>query len=340
MSKKNHRDTNSGTRSAGVSHAGSESEESGHFAFTAQEGDSQQLQSGRGEDLRLRYLHAMGIDVWVPRRLRPRGSEPGTREVDLACKTRSSDNAVAPAEPTLGYVGCSTSCEKEGRRASSLSYAVSDSYACRPEHEVPLTSSSEFSTSVGNDIAHLDWPALQSRVAGCTLCGLHRTRTQTVFGVGSHTADWLFIGEAPGRDEDAQGEPFVGRAGQLLNSMLRAIGFSREQVYIANILKCRPPRNRDPRPEEARACEPYLQRQIAMLRPKVIVALGRIAAQNLLHTDIPISSMRGKQYTYADTGIPVRVTYHPAYLLRSPGEKCKAWEDLLSARKMVTATQA
>lgn len=188
---------------------------------------------------------------------------------------------------------------------------------------------------VNSDIATLNWDALQSRVATCTLCALHTTRTQTVFGVGSHTADWLFIGEAPGVDEDRQGEPFVGRAGQLLNNMLRAIGLSREQVYIANILKCRPPRNRDPRPEEARACEPYLRRQIDLLHPKIIIALGRIAAQNLLNTDTPIGRMRGRQYVYADTSIPLLVTYHPAYLLRSPGEKRKAWQDLLLAQKVV-----
>jgi DNA polymerase len=147
----------------------------------------------------------------------------------------------------------------------------------------------------------------------------------------------LFIGEAPGAEEDRQGEPFVGRAGQLLNNMLLAIGLRREQVYIANVLKCRPPKNRDPRPEEAQACEPYLKRQIDLLRPKVIVALGRIAAQNLLKTDTPIGKMRGRTYVYADTSIPLLVTYHPAYLLRSPAEKRKAWEDLMLAQKVVTA---
>jgi uracil-DNA glycosylase family 4 len=338
MSKRNHRDSGLGTRSSGVSRADSASE-SGRSDSPAQ-GASPRLQNGRGEDLRLRYLHAMGIDVWVPRKLGTRDSGPGTREIGSAGRTRSSDDGVMQAEPTPGYAGRSTSREDKGRQASFLSYAVSDSPALSTEHEVPLISSSGSPSSAGSDIARLDWPALQSRVASCTRCGLHRTRTQTVFGVGSQTADWLFIGEAPGRDEDAQGEPFVGRAGQLLNNMLRAIGFSREQVYIANILKCQPPRNRDPKPEEARTCEPYLQRQIAMLRPKVIVALGRIAAQNLLHTDMPIGRMRGRQYTYADTGIPVRVTYHPAYLLRSPVEKRKAWQDLLLAQKMVKAVQA
>ena len=146
--------------------------------------------------------------------------------------------------------------------------------------------------------------------------------------------EWLVIGEAPGAEEDRQGEPFVGRAGQLLNSMLLAIGLSREQVYIANILKCRPPNNRDPRPEEERACRDYLERQIRLIRPKIILAVGRIAAQNLMKVDTPIGKMRGRTYSYQDTGIPVVITYHPAYLLRSPLEKRKAWQDLLYAKRV------
>lgn len=186
-------------------------------------------------------------------------------------------------------------------------------------------------------VSSLGWDALRARVAACTLCDLHETRTQSVFGVGDTHADWLFIGEAPGADEDRQGEPFVGRAGQLLTSMICALGFSRQQVYIANILKCRPPKNRDPRPEESQACRPYLRRQIELLKPKIIVALGRIAAQNLLQTDTPIGRMRGRQYVYEDTDIPVVVTYHPAYLLRSPREKRKAWQDLRLAQELASA---
>jgi uracil-DNA glycosylase family 4 len=163
-------------------------------------------------------------------------------------------------------------------------------------------------------------------VAACTKCELHRTRTQTVFGTGERHADLLIIGEAPGRDEDLRGEPFVGRAGQLLNAMLLAIGFQREQVYIANILKCRPPNNRDPRIEEAAACSPYLQAQIELIRPKVILALGRIAAHNLLNTDDSLGALRGRRHNYA--GVPLIVSYHPAYLLRSPSEKRKSWQDL------------
>jgi DNA polymerase len=151
-----------------------------------------------------------------------------------------------------------------------------------------------------------------------------------VFGVGNRQARWLVIGEAPGEQEDLQGEPFVGRAGLLLNEMLRAIGLRRDEVYIANILKCRPPGNRDPRPEEVAACEGFLKRQIALLRPRIILAVGRIAAQSLLKTATPISKLRGQVHRYQ--GIPLVITYHPAYLLRSPQEKRKAWRDLLLAR--------
>ncbi len=183
------------------------------------------------------------------------------------------------------------------------------------------------------EVARSDWDELQAQVAGCTLCELHGNRTQTVFGVGNRSADWLVIGEAPGKDEDLQGEPFVGRAGQLLNAMLQAIGLEREQVYIANILKCRPPNNRDPKPQEVVCCEPYLLRQIALVKPRIILAVGRISAQNLLQTDTPIGKLRGTVHRFRDTGIPLVATYHPAYLLRSPVEKRKAWQDLQLAVK-------
>jgi len=201
--------------------------------------------------------------------------------------------------------------------------------------DVPMTSSTASSpdASVG-EVASLDWETLAARVRTCTLCDLCQTRTQTVFGVGNREADWLIVGEAPGADEDRQGEPFVGRAGKLLNEMLLAIGLRREEVYIANILKCRPPKNRDPRPEEVVKCEPYLRRQVALIQPRIILALGRIAAQNLLKTDTRIGAMRGRTFSYADTEIPVVVTYHPAYLLRSPQEKRKVWQDLQRARRI------
>jgi DNA polymerase len=175
----------------------------------------------------------------------------------------------------------------------------------------------------------MDWERLREAVSSCHACELCATRTQTVFGVGNRQADLMIIGEAPGADEDRQGEPFVGRAGQLLNLMLEAIGLGRDQVYIANILKCRPPGNRDPRPEEALCCEPYLMRQIALLRPRVLLSVGRISAQNLLKTDAPIGRLRGRWFELGPEGTPLTVTYHPAYLLRSPDQKSKSWKDLL-----------
>lgn len=170
------------------------------------------------------------------------------------------------------------------------------------------------------------WADLQHQVSQCQACDLCKTRTQTVFGIGNRHASWLLIGEAPGQNEDLQGEPFVGRAGQLLNEMLRAIGLEREQVYIANMLKCRPPNNRDPQADEVAACNGFLQQQIALLQPKIILAVGRIAAQNLLKTQQPLSRLRGTQHQL--NGIPLVVVHHPAYLLRSLTEKAKAWEDL------------
>jgi uracil-DNA glycosylase len=178
----------------------------------------------------------------------------------------------------------------------------------------------------------IGWGALRERVAVCTACDLCKTRTQTVFGVGNMRAEWLIIGEAPGAEEDRQGEPFVGRAGQLLNSMLLAIGLPRETVFIANILKCRPPGNRDPRPEEVARCLPFLHAQIALLEPKVILVVGRIAAQTLLATDAPLARLRGKLHHFGAARTPLVVTYHPAYLLRTPSDKRKAWEDLKFAR--------
>jgi len=189
-------------------------------------------------------------------------------------------------------------------------------------------------------VAGLDWEALRATVSACTRCALHETRTQTVFGVGNHDARWMFIGEAPGAEEDRQGEPFVGRAGQLLTSMLKALGFAREDVYIANVLKCRPPGNRDPKPDEAVQCRGYLERQIELVSPTLVVAVGRIAAQNLLATDTALARLRGKVHSLGSRGWPLVVTYHPAYLLRSPGEKRKAWQDLLFARQVFARLEA
>jgi DNA polymerase len=238
------------------------------------------------EPRRLRYLQAMGVDVYVRRGLRttltasgPTGAPPPAAEI--------APPAASAASPTVA--GSPTAADAVGQ---------------------------------------LDWPALEARVRACTRCALHASRTHTVFGVGDRTAQLLIIGEAPGRDEDLRGEPFVGRAGKLLDAMLRAIGLDRERVYIANVLKCRPPNNRDPQPEEAQACRGYLERQIALIQPRLVLSVGRISAQNLLQTDTPVGRLRGQIHTLQPPGIPLIVTYHPAYLLRSPRDKAKAWADL------------
>jgi uracil-DNA glycosylase len=187
-------------------------------------------------------------------------------------------------------------------------------------------------TARRQQILQMDWTALKGSVAQCVACPLHRTRTRTVFGVGYEHAEWLFVGEGPGAEEDAKGEPFVGQAGRLLDSMLAAIDLARgKNVYIANVVKCRPPNNRNPEEREMACCEPYLARQIELIRPRLIVALGRISANHLLQTDATIASLRGRVHEFR--GTPLIVTYHPAYLLRSLQEKAKAWVDLCFARE-------
>jgi len=242
--------------------------------------------------LRNAYLDALGIDRWVSR------------------------NAPAELVPDVSGAGKGLSGLPDAPTVRAPS--------TKPENPFPVPSTLPPSA---------DWGVLRERVAACTACAeLCRTRTQTVFGVGNTRAEWLVIGEAPGAEEDRQGEPFVGRAGQLLNAMLLAIGLPRETVFIANILKCRPPGNRDPKPEEVSRCLPYLTNQIALLKPKIILAVGRIAAQNLLATDAPLARLRGKLHTFGEANTPLVITYHPAYLLRTPSDKRKAWEDLKFAR--------
>ena len=188
-------------------------------------------------------------------------------------------------------------------------------------------------------IMQMDWQNLQECVANCEACSLAKTRTQTVFGVGDPNAEWLIVGEAPGADEDLKGEPFVGQAGKLLDNMLAAIKLKRGQnVYIANVLKCRPPENRNPQVEEVMQCDPFLKRQVELIKPRLIIALGKFAAQSLLKSENTIASMRGKLHDYQ--GVPVIVTYHPSYLLRSPSDKAKAWEDLCFAVKTMQGLQS
>ena len=228
----------------------------------------------------------------------------------------------------------------ESRRREYLKALEIDIYALRGQ-------ATEDPAAVPDDAALppasaelLDWAGLRDAVAGCTRCPLHQTRTQTVFGVGNPAADWMIVGEAPGQEEDRRGEPFVGRAGKLLDEMLRSLGLDRESVFIANILKCRPPNNRDPAADEAASCREYLERQIDLVSPRIILAVGRIAAQQLLGSDDPVGRMRGRQHYLGDRGLPVVVTYHPAYLLRSPSQKRKAWQDLVLARRTVREAAA
>ncbi len=254
---------------------------------------------------RNQYLEAIGVDLWVPRH----GAHDGATATDTATATVApvprSSGAVAPAVAAHGVLAAEP--------------AIALAAAAPPESLTP------------EQVAQ--WDELRAEVAACTRCVLHSSRTQGVLGVGNRQADWLVIGEAPGAEEDRRGEPFVGRAGQLLDAMLKAIGLSREtNVYIANVLKSRPPGNRDPKPDEVAACLPYLMRQIALMQPRLILAVGRIAAQNLLRTDVPLGRLRGQVHHFGELNTPLIVTYHPAYLLRSPGDKRKAWEDLKFAR--------
>jgi len=221
-------------------------------------------------------------------------------------------------------VGCASRTDELAHDAGAVDRGAAGPAADAPAGPQPA-----------HDVSALDWPALRERVAACTACALHRTRTQTVFGVGSQQARLMVIGEAPGADEDRQGEPFVGRAGQLLNAMLRAIGLERAEVYIANVLKCRPPQNRNPSLDEAAACEGFLRRQIELIAPRLILLVGGIAARNLLGTDTPVGRLRGTVHRYGAAGIPVLVTYHPAYLLRQPDEKAKAWQDLQQVARLL-----
>ncbi|AHE97511.1 uracil-DNA glycosylase [Thioalkalivibrio paradoxus] len=259
-------------------------------------------------------LQELGIPVWVPRE---RPDPPATLAGTDAVEGRS--NAMPGPAPEQPEIPVPDIGDEPAPRADDTPAPPSPSAETLPP------------------VAQLEWEALRARVAACEACAeLAARRTQTVFGVGDPDADWLFIGEAPGAEEDRRGEPFVGRAGLLLDNMLAALGLSRgENVYIANILKCRPPGNRDPKAEEAAACRGYLDRQIELIRPRVIVAVGRVPAQALLATDAPLGRLRGRELEYG--GVPLVVTYHPAYLLRSPTEKAKAWQDLLRARACLAA---
>ena len=249
------------------------------------------------------------------------------------------DRGVDAGEATEAIAAVRDAARQATREAAQT--VQFDNIERPPTRATPSRESIEASPNSG--IAVLDWEALEARVAACQSCRLCEKRTNTVFGVGDRAADWMLIGEGPGENEDKQGEPFVGQAGKLLDSMLHALTLARaENVYIANVVKCRPPGNRNPEPDEVARCEPYLQRQVALVKPKLIIALGRVAAQNLLKTDASISSLRGHVHRYED--VPVIVTYHPAYLLRTLQDKAKAWVDLCFAfdtyRQLIAERQA
>ncbi len=215
-------------------------------------------------------------------------------------------------------------------------WRVSNQMSIAPVETVNKTISDDNQAAcTPGSIATLGWTALEQCVVACQRCDLHLGRTHTVFGSGSHSAEWMIIGEGPGAEEDRQGVPFVGRAGKLLDNMIYAIGLRRQEVYIANAVKCRPPENRDPKPEELATCLPYLERQIELLNPRILLVLGRVAAQSLLQTKLPLAKLRGKVHHYASRRIPLVVTYHPAYLLRSPTQKRIAWKDLRLAKELL-----
>ncbi|WP_165940802.1 uracil-DNA glycosylase [Burkholderia pseudomallei] len=248
------------------------------------------------------------------------GADVPARALDWTDAAEATRPAAAPAPAALtgGDAGAAASDE-------DMSW-----FDLEPVHEPVLPDVAARPAATTPSVAELGWDELRARVADCERCRLCEKRTNTVFGVGDERADWMLVGEAPGENEDKQGEPFVGQAGKLLDNMLRALALKRgENVYIANVIKCRPPGNRNPEPDEVARCEPYLQRQVALVKPKLIVALGRFAAQTLLKTDGSIASMRGRVHQYE--GVPVIVTYHPAYLLRSLQDKAKAWSDLCLA---------
>ncbi|NOV26857.1 uracil-DNA glycosylase [Cupriavidus necator] len=276
---------------------------------------------------RAQFLEVLGIATeWVPRERNdaPAEAVPATATAPVAQAPAAATAApLAPVAAVIADVAEPVSARVKplarAPAAPSLVPAVPEPGSAQADREAA--------------IATMDWPALDAAVAGCTACGLCQTRTQTVFGVGDRQAEWMLVGEAPGENEDLQGEPFVGQAGKLLDNMLGALGLARgRNVFIANVLKCRPPGNRNPEPEEVAQCEPFLRRQIALVRPRVIVVLGRFAAQTLLRTTTPIGKLRGTVHAYE--GIPVVVTYHPAYLLRTLTDKARAWEDLCLAREV------
>ncbi|MCK5525138.1 MAG: uracil-DNA glycosylase [Thiomargarita sp.] len=271
------------------------------------------------KSLHAQYLKTMGIQIWVRRTLPTESSHVAATPEPLQTEKTSDVQVNRVAHHTENAL--TTEKEKPFSKES-----------IEPLSKERIEPSKE-SIPPSKENTMLDWDTLQNRFANCTDCELHKIRTQTVFGIGNRQADLMFIGEAPGADEDAQGEPFVGRAGILLNEMLYAIDLKIESVYMTNVIKCRPPENRNPHLHEIASCHIKLRYQIALVKPKLIIAVGRVAAHHLLSSDLAIGELRGQRFEYGKNKIPLIVTYHPAYLLRSPREKSKSWQDLQFIRQ-------
>jgi len=292
------------------------------------------------DDRQVAILRELGIDWW------PRPAAVALQDPVLPATPTARATASPARLPATGAVGARDARGLVGAAAGTAS--AEDAATAAAASSAPSTTGAVPAA----DLGHLGWDELRDAVAGCRACSLCDSRRQTVFGVGHRHAHWMIVGEAPGEQEDLRGEPFVGAAGHLLDAMLRSIGLTRaeaaadgaapllpgSQVYIANTLKCRPPRNRNPEPHELRQCEPFLIRQIELLRPRVIIAMGRFAVQALLRTDEAIGRLRGRVHRYQ--GVPLIVTYHPAYLLRNLPDKARAWEDLCLALATMEAESA
>ncbi|TXH68802.1 MAG: uracil-DNA glycosylase [Thiothrix sp.] len=267
----------------------------------------------------------MGIPLWIPKDWPVDEEVSSSTEASLALFKEPLTSASQPLNPP-----------------SNTSRNLTDLFAETSQTKITAQANTAkpLIASHAPDCSQLTWAELEAHVTACKLCELHKTRTQTVFGSGNQQARCMIIGEAPGAEEDRQGLPFVGKSGKLLTNMLASIQIARDDIYIANILKCRPPNNRDPKPEEAAACRGYLERQIALVQPKLILVVGRIAAHNLLQTNTPLGRLRGSVHTLPNSTVPVIVTYHPAYLLRQPAEKRRAWQDLQLARDFLASLSA
>jgi DNA polymerase len=286
-------------------------------------------------------LAEMGVRVWWPQREAEQRPEGVTGAEEALVATPGHGAVPAPAAARAPVVHEPPAPAAARAASAPASAATRAPMPLRPVAAAPAAADPSW-VPLPAGVEQMDWATLQATVANCRACGLCQTRKHTVLGVGERGADWMVIGEAPGENEDLQGEPFVGQAGKLLDNMLKAIGLSRQTegrppgvggVYIANTLKCRPPGNRNPEPQELQTCAPFLERQVALVQPKIILAMGRFAVQSLLQTTEPIGKLRGRVHQYQ--GVPVVVTYHPAYLLRNPADKARAWADLCLALQTV-----